>query len=161
MATLLYMTCNKFDCWQSLALQEHSSSALLLVAHFKPDFSGQYIFFFYFHACPILLIPGPKKTTTDFWHDEVPDGYSFPVPKGRSHCLWTALSCSPGTREQFDIFLSFWKGNETSRPMIYPIYFPTLRSIRESCCCLFTLFPLGQRKWSFEGKSYSFHSLAK
>lgn len=97
----------------------------------------------------------PKNKTNHeglVWHNGVPDGYSLPVPKRRSHCLWAPLSCSPGTREWFDIFLNFWKANEISRPMTNQIYFPIFRSIRRSCCCLFELFPSSQRKWSFQRK---------
>lgn len=58
-----------------------------------------------------------------------------------------------GWENTSDISLNFRKGKEISRPVIYLIYFPTLRSIRRSCCCLFTLFPLAQRKWPFQGRA--------
>jgi len=155
----------KFECWQSLALQEHGSHALLVAhcrslapadTHFKPDFSAQYIFFSsVFTPAQFFWYQNKKKPTKHlFWQDGDPAGYNFPVSKGRSHCLWAPLSWSPGTKEQLDISLNCWKWNEISRPMIHPIYFPTLRSIRRSCCCLFTLLSLAQRKWSLQGKTY-------
>lgn len=87
------------------------------------------------------------------WHnDGVPGGYSFPVSKGKWVYLWAPLPHSPGTEEQFDNFLNLQKENEISQPTIYPIYFHTLWDITRSCCCQFTLFPLAQREWSFQGK---------
>lgn len=98
-----------------------------------------------------------KKRNTEqdlIWYNRVPDGYSFPLPKGRYHCLWAPLSYSPGMREHFWHFPQLLKGKGNKQACDLPDLFSCFEKHKKEPLLPIYSFSFSPQKMIFPGKMF-------